>query len=399
MRTALVALVAIIGWTAIPHAHAALVVSDPVERVALGDTPAAIRLTFSERPDAALSEIRVLDAAGSEQQLGRALASPDEPLTLYVNVRPLDRGIYTVSWRTVSAIDAHASEGSYVFGVRVEPAAGPASASATASVSLAESAARWIFIVGLVALLGATAAALARFGGGAEPPLAAGGCAVAIAGVMLLAFAQARNARVPLAAILNTGVGHALLWRGAALAAAAVALGYRAMGTALVAALVAVALHVLNGHAGAADRWLVPMVLSQWAHFSAAGVWFGGLAALLLGIRGQPAAAKADAARRFSRIAAAALVVVSVTGLVRTLDEVSSWRDLVTTPYGLTVTAKLALTLAIVAFAAVNHWRSLAAAATNLRPLRRAGGGELALAVCALAAAALLGALPPRPRR
>ena len=124
MRTALVALGVIIGWTAIPHAHAALVVSDPLERVALGDTPAAIRLTFSEPPDAALSEIRVLDAAGGEQQFGRARASPDDPLTLYVNVRPLDRGIYTVSWRTVSAIDGHASEGGCVFGVRVEPVAG-----------------------------------------------------------------------------------------------------------------------------------------------------------------------------------------------------------------------------------------------------------------------------------
>src|SRR4029077_9010942 len=115
------------------------------------------------------------------------------------------------------------------------------------------------FIVGLVALIGATAAAVARFGGGVELPLAAGGCAVAFAGVVLLAFAQASNARVSPAALLTTDVGHALLWRGAPLAAAAIALGCRTMGAALIAALAAVALHVVNGHAGAADRWHIPM--------------------------------------------------------------------------------------------------------------------------------------------
>ena len=89
-QLALVALIAIASVRLV-HAHAALVLSNPVDRVALGDTPAAIRLTFSERPDASLSEIRVLDGSGGEYQVGRPLPAPEDPLTLFVNIRPLDR--------------------------------------------------------------------------------------------------------------------------------------------------------------------------------------------------------------------------------------------------------------------------------------------------------------------
>src|SRR5436190_18127059 len=94
---ALIALAATIAAGGVLHAHAALVLSDPLEAVALGDSPAAVRLTFSERPDPALSEIRVLDSSGAEQQVGRPLAAAGDPLTVFVNIKPLDRGVYTVS--------------------------------------------------------------------------------------------------------------------------------------------------------------------------------------------------------------------------------------------------------------------------------------------------------------
>jgi uncharacterized membrane protein len=167
------------------------------------------------------------------------------------------------------------------------------------------------------------------------------------------------------------------------------------MRIALVAALAAAAIHAASGHAAAGERWLAATVAAQWAHFVAAGIWFGGLVALLLAVRGGAADAKAGAARRFSRIAAAALVVVGVTGVIRSLGEVARWADLVSTPYGIALLAKMALTLGIVLFAAANHWRSLAVAATDLQPLRRTSAGELTLAGCAFAAAAVLGSLPP----
>jgi copper transport protein len=406
-QLALVALLAAVAGEPAVHAHAALVLSDPLDRVALGDTPATIRLSFSERPDATLSEIRVLDATGADHHVGGPLPTGDDPLTLFVNVRPLDRGVYTVSWRTVSAVDGHASEGSYVFGVRVEPTSMPAASATNASASALEGLARWILILGFVGLLGGAAASVARFGAASDLTIAGSGCVLAGAGLILLAFVQARNAHVPLSRVMTTDVGRALVWRAVALGVAAVALlvaRYRnasdesrrpMMAIALASALTAVAVHVASGHAAASQRWAVAEIASQWAHFGAAGVWFGGLFALLLAVRGQPSAWKSDATRRFSQFATIALVVVIVTGVVRTIGELSSWRDLVATPYGLTILAKIAFTIAIIAFAAANHWRNVAASSTSLSPLRRAGGGELVLAGCTLAAAGLLGAMPP----
>lgn len=393
-QLALVALIVAAGSRAM-HAHAALVISDPLDRVALGDAPASVRLSFSERPDPALSEIRVLDTAGAEQQLGRPLPTTGDPLTLFVNLRPLDRGVYTVSWRTVSAVDGHPSEGSYAFGVRVEPASTPGSpAAAPVSASLPEGAARWLLIAGLIGLLGGGVAALARFGPGSGETIALWGCVVAAVGLILLAVMQTRNAQSTLQQMLASEVGRALLWRGAALAIAAIALLRKAIAVTVAATLATVAVHVANGHAAADQHWFLATA-SQWAHFSAAGVWFGGLLALLLAVRGQTSTWKAEATHRFSRVATLALVVVAVTGVIRTVGEISGWRDLTSTPYGLAILAKVGLTIGIVGFAAFNHWRSVATAATNLQPLRRAGTGELSLAAGALAAAALLGALPP----
>jgi hypothetical protein len=55
----------------------------------------------------------------------------------------------------------------------------------------------------------------------------------------------------------------------------------------------------------------------------------------------------------------------------------------------------VAVTAAIVLLGAVNRWFSVPRAAVSLRALRGAGAGELALAVAAMAAAAMLGMLPP----
>ncbi|HEV8337410.1 MAG TPA: copper resistance protein CopC [Candidatus Polarisedimenticolia bacterium] len=389
-------------------AHAGLRLSDPLAGVTLGDTPKAVRLSFTEKPEVSLSVIRVLDTDGVAYQIGRPERIAGDPLSLSLRVRHLDRGIYTVSWRVVSAVDAHATAGAFTFGVRVAPT-GSAAAAPTMNLAASpfELLARWILIVGLVALLGAASASVARFGGRSDLPLAAGGWLLALIGLVLLAEAQRRNAAAPFAKLLSTSVGRALIGRAIALGAAGCALlaarwvaRFRrtAMAGAALSALAAVAVHVAAGHA-AAGSWLpVVGVGAQWAHFSAAGIWLGGLAALLLGVRGAPSATKTVAVRRFSNIAAAGLFVVATTGVARTLGELASWRDLVATGYGRAVSAKIALIVLIAAFGALNRWRSVPAAATDLNLLRRSGSGELGLTAMALAAAAALGTLPPPAR-
>ena len=131
--------------------------------------------------------------------------------------------------------------------------------------------------------------------------------------------------------MLRSPVGHALLWRGVAIGTAGVALlvalcaprvrrlalaaaGIAALAAAGIAALAAVIVHVANGHAGA-SRWpSVITVILQAVHVAVAGVWIGGLAALMVGIRGTPSAEKAASVRRFVEEADTAGVAGFLTG-------------------------------------------------------------------------------------
>ena len=137
-------------------------------------------------------------------------------------------------------------------------------------------------------------------------------------------------------------------------------------------------------------------VTAQSAHFAAAGVWFGGLAALLLDVRGAPSEQKARAVRRFS---AAARSPRSASSSSRgPCGPSTSWArptELVDTGYGRAILAKIVVLGAIAAIALRNRRRSVPAAATDLRPLRRRSHTELALAAVALVTAALLSSLAP----
>ncbi|MDX6582440.1 MAG: copper transport protein [Solirubrobacterales bacterium] len=388
-------------------AHAGLTTSDPVPGAELGASPETVRLSFSEQPQASLSTISVLDSSGTPQQSGDTQPVGGDPLSLSVPVPRLGRGVYTVSYRVVSAVDGHATAGAYAFGIRVSPT-GVAATATTASpaTSALEVIARWLLLLGLVALIGAAVAGAAGFGGprGTDLILAAAGWLASVAGLVLLAVAQRRTAGSSLGDLLDTSVGSALVWRAVALAAAGAALLVArrrprvrrwALVAAAIAAIAAIAVHVGAGHA-AAGGWPAGLtVTTQVAHFAAAGIWFGGLAALLLGIRGAPSATKAAAVRRFAVVAAAALVVVFVTGTVRAVDELSSWGDLFDTGYGRAVLAKLVLIAIIFGLAARNRRRSVPTAETDLGPLRRTSQVELVLAIGALGVAALLGTLAP----
>lgn len=387
--------------------HGGLRLSNPGDRATLGASPTAVQLSFSEEPEPSLSVIRVLGRDGTAFELGPPTAVPGDPRALSIRVQDLRQGVYTVSWRIVSAIDGHATAGAYAFGIGVAPqGAALAVPSAEEPSSALEVVARWILLAGLAALVGAAAAAVGRFGGQAgEDRLAAAGWLLSVVGLGLLAEAQRRYAAVSIADLLDTSVGRALAWRALAVGAAGAALllvrrgppqiRLAGMAAAGLAALAAIGVHVAAGHAAAGGWPNGASVASQWAHFAAAGIWLGGLVALLLGVRGAPSEVKSVAVRRFSRIALVALVVVAATGTARAVDELSSWRELFSTGYGRAVLLKTVLILGIAAFGALHRRRSVPAAATDLGPLRRISQGELLLAAGALAVAAILGAIPP----
>jgi copper transport protein len=368
-------------------AHAILTRSDPAASARLGAAPAVVRLSFTEPPDVALSRVQVVDRAGQPRQRGRATAAAGDPRTLVVPVERLPHGSYTVRYRVI-ADDGHLTEGAWTFGVAA--AAGKTVRAAARPLSPLEAASRIAFVAGLVLMLGAVAAALGRFGGRGDLRLAAGGWLLAAIALALMAEAQRRSAQVGFGTLLDSSAGDGLLRRAVALVGAGTALEFarstsrRRVGLVLAGAfaLGAIEAHAAAGHAGTSPARIV----FQLAHFGAAGVWVGGLVALLLGTRSMVAL------RHFSRVAAAAFAVLVVTGALRAVEELPSPAELFNSAYGRMIVVKSALLVPIAALA----WRNRRAIATGrLGDLVRNARAEVGLAAGALCAAAVLGALAP----
>lgn len=390
-------------------AHALLASSDPADGSRLDEAPAEIVLRFTEAPELPLSEVSLLDRSGATLQTGEPSAVSGEPGSLSVEVPALEEGVYTVTWRTVSKVDGHPSGGTFAFGIGVSPLqVAPAKAPEIEATepSPLEVAGRLVLYIGLGLLVGATWVGSLVFVVCPWPVRRVAGWAwaVAVVGLVVLAVAQQRSAGVGFGEFLPTTPGRALLYRAGAIALAGTALlgaalwprSRRAM--LLVAGIAgggAMLAHVAAGHAAARGDLAWAKVLAQWLHFLALGIWLGGLAALLFGVRGRPSALKAAAVRRFSAVAAFALAGVAVTGVLRALNEVGEWGALFTTGYGQLVLLKAGLIVALAALGGINRWRNVPRVESSLRALRRVSSGELVLAVGAFGAAAVLATLVP----
>lgn len=411
-----VALALVLGAAlALPQAvaaHALLQSSVPAAGSTLAASPDAVTITFGEQPDARLSSIKVLDSSGRSVTSGPTSAVPGAPLQLTVPLPSLPDGVYTVSWRTVSAVDGHVAAGSFAFGVGVGPPAGGTGGSSAGSapppIPLDASIARWILYVGLIGLLGAAVIGLAAF---REPPrndllLAGGAWVTALVGTIAVIAVQWSDAGSDLSTILASSIGLAAVERivviaitgVAVLATARAATPTRSRTTlAFVAAGAAGAMlvDVLDGHAAGGSLAILE-IAAEWAHVLAVGVWIGGLAALLLGIRGAASEEKGRAVRRFSTAAGISIAVVAVTGFIRALDEVGSVDALFNTDYGRLIVIKTALFGVLGALGAFNHFFSVPLASRALTRLRRAGRVEVTVgAVIVLASALLVNATPP----
>jgi copper transport protein len=395
-------------------AHGSLRASEPAAGASLRRPPHAVTLTFSEAPDAALSSIRVLDAAGRAVAGGRPERVPGHPLALRVPLHGLRNGTYTVSWRTISAVDGHPTAGTFAFGIGaggpvLPPAQAVAAARATPPAPLAV-AGRWAYYWGLVLLLGAAAAGLLVFDRrlpGGPGPLLGLAVAAATAGLAAMVVAARADAGVSFGRLLGSTTGVWLAWRAVTLAGAAgAAVGLLLAGPGKARPLVVLGLaaaggmlvHALAGHAAGPSPLRQLNLAAQWAHLLAVGVWIGGLAWLLAGLRGRTD--RRAVTVRFSRLAGASLAVVVVTGLARTVEELGGLRALLGSGFGRALGVKLALFAGLLLLGAVNRYRlvpalQLPAGRRAIGRLRRSVRGELWLAAGVLLAAALLSELPP----
>src|SRR5439155_3348714 len=180
-----------------------------------------------------------------------------------------------------------------------------------------------------------------------------------------------------------------------------------ARGEALVLSTLALALVGGSSHAAAVAELTRLSIVSDVAHLLATGVWMGGLGllALLLRAASRERVASRDeeadghchaavVARRFSRFALVAMIVLTTSGVVNAIVQVESMAGLVGTTHGRLLLAKLAVLVPILVLAVVNRTHVLPAL-SDPRLFRRLAAfvaleALLALVLLGLAAAMTL---------
>jgi len=388
-------------------AHAWYLRSNPAADARLQRAPVEIRVSFTEPPDPAGSEIQVLATDGRRVDRG-AVRATDEPNGLAVAVEPLTDGGYTVAWSVLSTVDGHTTKGSFVFAVGNAPLpAIPDVGPAVAPPLPAEIAGRVLSFAGITLAIG-----VGLFGIVVRP--------------LLPAASRARESQLILlaAALLVAGPALLLLDQGTAIPGRlALLLGVRALaGLALVGALragpfrheatvalgiVAAVTATLVSHAAATASVLE--VALDLVHVIAVSVWVGGLVAL--GWTALPFATVRNATEakalgrgvwRFSLIALVAVSTLVTTGTLQSLRRLVLPQDLVETPYGIALLAKLVLLGAALVFGSLNLlvWgprlrRALRPAGARAGVVRGTLIESVLLALVLLATGALTALAPP----
>ena len=379
-------------------AHANYVRSNPAADARLVRPPAEVRIAFSEPPDPKNSQIQVLDEKGTRWDLGIAMAS-DEPNGLKVGLKPAGDGGYLVAWTTVSAVDGHETKGSFAFVVGNGPLpALPDVPNAAAPPTPLEVAARALSYAGIALALGG-----ALFGlivhAAADPIeerrerqlLASAGALVAVGSAgLVLAVGDRLPPRLELLLSLRLLTGLAIT--GAAVATAL--RGRKRRTLVLASGLVAALTATLVSHATALGN--VKDMALDLVHVLSISAWSGGVVALLwiyLRSRGDEPGTLARTTWRFSLVALTSVAVLVTAGSLQALDRLVVIQDLVETPYGLALLAKIGLLLIILAIAAFNLLRY--GPRGDRRALIRGTAIETALLAAVFVAAGVLTALAP----
>jgi methionine-rich copper-binding protein CopC len=96
-------------------AHAFLDHAAPPVGATVRESPAAVKLWFTEKLEPAFSGAQVLDASGKRVDLGvKAGAVPGNAAVLEVALPKLKPGTYKVVWKAVS-VDTHRTNGQFTF--------------------------------------------------------------------------------------------------------------------------------------------------------------------------------------------------------------------------------------------------------------------------------------------
>jgi len=112
----LLALAAAPGFVSLAAAHAFLDRAIPAVGSVVRESPAQIKLRFTERLEPPFSSVQVLDMNGSRVDRRDSVVDRTDAALLIVSLPRLAPGVYRVTWRVLS-VDTHVTEGDFTFEV------------------------------------------------------------------------------------------------------------------------------------------------------------------------------------------------------------------------------------------------------------------------------------------
>jgi copper transport protein len=372
------------------QAHALLVRSSPEANASLETAPRFVELVFSEALEPSFSSASVLNASGLRVDNNDANIDPANPTRMTLTLRPFSDGVYTVIWNALSAVDGHATTGSFSFAVGAGVAQPAASSTAETATPPLEVLARWLMYLGAAVLAGGSLfllivwrPAVKNWTGASEPihlpaepwpNLARLGGVIFLSANLLGLWAQGSQAvggglgsplDPALATVLFT-TRFGALWSARLLLGLGLAgllpraRSARAQAAALATAAALLLDLSLGSHAATEANPALPL-LGDWLHLLAASIWVGGLIHFVTGllvIRGLPSGPRtklvAELIPRFSRLALPTVGFLVGSGIYAAILRVGTWRGLFWTAYGRTLTAKILIAVTMIGFGALN---------------------------------------------
>jgi copper transport protein len=378
-------------------AHASLAFVEPRDGTVLAQPPRTVQLRFNENVTA--GAVNLIDAAGKLRS-DATVEAKDDAITVTLPSN-LPKGTQIVSYRVISQ-DGHPVSGAITFSIG-EPTANKPPENADGGIN----GLIWLSRIGLYLGLSFGIGGVFFLNWIAREKAVSG----LIASVLMIGIASAVAslglqgldvlglpligvfAAAPWKIALGTSLGPSLLIAIAALALSLVALrsGLSAGSRALSAlALAGAGLSLAaSGHAATAP----PEVLTRPAvflHGIGVAFWLGAFAPLIAIIR-RPHGTPLPILQRFSSVAIAVVAVLALTGLTLATIQLESLAALVTTKYGIILSIKLALVIALLSLAVLNRFRftpALARDANATKSLSRSILLEGALALGILATVA-----------
>lgn len=449
------ALLAVVGTA---WAHGKLKSSSPSAGEHLSAAPRELRLDFTERPELAITTVRLFGPNGQSVPLAALARAGDSPLSVVAAIQgALTGGTYRVDWQTAGA-DGHPIRGTYKFTI-APGAAGLGSAAVTDTTPVAQPGMpahhdpvsmpsgagfnvespvyvviRWLQFVGLLVAIGAVVfrqvvLGLLRRKAHASSSLAdemARGAARLghwatglLASVLVLRlFAQSYALHGPQSAfdpreiapmIARTVWGHGWMVQLAGVIIAGVGFhlarhSKRGWVLASVGAALLAVTPALSGHASSVPRFTALAVLADAIHVLGASGWLGSL--FIMMVAGIPAAmrlpvqergpAVADVVNAFSPTALTFAAMAAATGVFAAWLHLDAVSALWRTDYGRLLLLKLTI-VSVVALTGAYNWLKVRPALGNdegTRRIRRSATVELSVAVLVLAVTAILVATP-----